>query len=227
MGRVFSRPISGLFLCTVMFLQTRKLNLFIKIFCILTIFAISFFSFPAKIFAITEAEAIAGSKCDGEAAAKLQDCCTSKKGADWSCQDTSARADAGRGCVSWYCMAPGQWGSANIRCCPPSVATRTDGGGGGPVRGGLKEAVGGTGIPTGIKIEEKIGDIIAIILGFVGVIFLILMIFGGLMWMTAGGNEERLGKAKKLITSAVIGMIIVFSAYAITYFVTTTLLGTS
>lgn len=74
-------------------------------------------------------------------------------------------------------------------------------------------------------IATKIGDIISTILGFVGILFLILMIYGGLMWMTAGGKEDQLGKAKKVITSAVVGMIIVFSAYAITYFVTETLLG--
>ena len=64
-------------------------------------------------------------------------------------------------------------------------------------------------------------------LGFVGVVFLILMIVGGLMWMTAAGNDERVNKAKSLITNAVIGMVIVFSAYAITYFVTSRLLPTS
>lgn len=51
------------------------------------------------------------------------------------------------------------------------------------------------------------------------------MIIGGVMWMTASGNEQHVEKAKSLITNAVIGMIIVFSAYAITYFVTNTLLG--
>jgi len=64
-------------------------------------------------------------------------------------------------------------------------------------------------------------------LGFVGVVFLILMIVGGLMWMTAAGNDERVNKAKSLITNAVIGMVIVFSAYAITYFVTETLLNSN
>jgi hypothetical protein len=89
---------------------------------------------------------------------------------------------------------------------------------------GLEETAGTAGIEK-FDIATKIGDIISTILGFVGIFFLILMIYGGLMWMTAGGKEEQLGKAKKVITSAVIGMIVVFSAYAITYFVTETLLG--
>jgi hypothetical protein len=92
---------------------------------------------------------------------------------------------------------------------------------------GLKEAAEIAGIPQRGEesIPARIGSIISYALGFVGVVFLILMIAGGLMWMTAAGNEERVSKAKSLITNAVIGMIIVFSAYAITYFVTETLLG--
>lgn len=97
------------------------------------------------------------------------------------------------------------------------------------VWGGLKETANTAGIPTETSetsLPARIGNIISYVLGFVGVIFLILMIAGGLMWMTAGGNEQRVEKAKSLITNAVIGMIIVFSAYAITYFVTNTLLAT-
>lgn len=95
------------------------------------------------------------------------------------------------------------------------------------IYGGLNEAAEVAGIPQEDEssIPAKIGDIISYALGFVGVIFLILMIAGGLMWMTAAGNDERVNKAKSLITNAVIGMVIVFSAYAITYFVTNTLLG--
>lgn len=93
---------------------------------------------------------------------------------------------------------------------------------------GLNEAANAAGLSTNAAARDipgRIGDIISTILGLVGIIFLILMIYGGLMWMTASGSEEQVGKAKKIITSAVIGMIIVFSAYAITYFVTQTLLG--
>lgn len=95
------------------------------------------------------------------------------------------------------------------------------------VHSGLEETANAAGIPKqgASSIPTRIGTIISEALGFVGVIFLVLMIIGGLMWMTAAGNEQRVEKAKVLITNAVIGMIIVFSAYAITYFVTNTLLG--
>lgn len=61
--------------------------------------------------------------------------------------------------------------------------------------------------------------LIQILLSFLGVIFIILMVYGGYLWMTAHGNEDQLTKAKKLITAAIIGLIVVLAAYAITWFV--------
>jgi len=52
-----------------------------------------------------------------------------------------------------------------------------------------------------------------------GVIFLILAIYGGFKWMTAAGNEESVEKAKKTITNAILGLVIVLAAYAIVKFI--------
>ena len=87
---------------------------------------------------------------------------------------------------------------------------------------GLKKTAKGLGYETGkqaITIESKIGTIIQIALSFLGVIFFLLMIYGGFLWMTAKGKEQQLEKAKNLITAAIIGLIIVVAAYAISYFV--------
>lgn len=64
-----------------------------------------------------------------------------------------------------------------------------------------------------------IGQIIGAVLAFVGILFLVLMIYGGLLWMTARGNQEQVTKAKDLIIASVIGLIIILSAYAITAYV--------
>ena len=56
-------------------------------------------------------------------------------------------------------------------------------------------------------------------LSIFGTIFLILMILGGYKWMMASGREEEVKKAKDTIRAAIIGLIIVVSAYAISYFV--------
>lgn len=71
------------------------------------------------------------------------------------------------------------------------------------------------------SIPTIIGRIISAVIGLIGVVFLILMLYAGLMWMTARGNAERAEKAKDTIARAVIGLIIVASAYAITSFVIT------
>ena len=69
------------------------------------------------------------------------------------------------------------------------------------------------------EIETTISSIVQTVLSFLGVIFLILMIYGGYLWMTARGNEEQTTKAKNTITAAIIGIVIVLSAYAISYLV--------
>ena len=61
--------------------------------------------------------------------------------------------------------------------------------------------------------------IINVALGFLGVLFLGLIIYGGYMWMTAAGMEDRVSKAKKIISASIIGVVIIMLSYAITYFV--------
>jgi len=62
-----------------------------------------------------------------------------------------------------------------------------------------------------------VSQIIVAILSFIGVIFLILMVYGGITWMTARGESEKVEKAKGIIRNAITGLIIVFLAYAIVY----------
>ena len=69
------------------------------------------------------------------------------------------------------------------------------------------------------SIPEIIGALIGVALSFLGIIFLCLIIYGGFLWMTSAGNEEKVRKAQKVLSQATIGLIIVLSAYSITYFV--------
>ena len=50
-------------------------------------------------------------------------------------------------------------------------------------------------------------------------VFFGIMLYAGLRWMTARGNDEFVGKAKNALTAASIGLVILISAYAITKFV--------
>lgn len=67
--------------------------------------------------------------------------------------------------------------------------------------------------------EMIIGRVITILLSLLGIVFLGLIIYGGLTWMTAAGNEQVVDRAQKIIEEAIVGLIIVIAAYAISYFV--------
>ena len=71
----------------------------------------------------------------------------------------------------------------------------------------------------GTDIPSLIGQIVGAGLSFIGVLFFILVIYGGFLWMTARGNEEQVTKAKELIRAAIIGLIIIVAAYAIAFFI--------
>ena len=63
-----------------------------------------------------------------------------------------------------------------------------------------------------------IGSIISSFLAILGSIFLILTLYAGFLWMTAAGSPDKVAKAKKLMTQAVIGLLIMLSSYSITRF---------
>lgn len=75
--------------------------------------------------------------------------------------------------------------------------------------------------------EDKITSIIGTILSFVGVAFLILMIYGGILWMTSRGNATQIDKAKGILINGIIGLVIVIFAYAITAYIGNTITGSS
>lgn len=69
------------------------------------------------------------------------------------------------------------------------------------------------------SLPGAIGKVIGVILSLVGVAFLILMIYGGFIWMNSRGNEQEVEKAKNIIRNSIIGLLIVIAAYAITAFI--------
>lgn len=63
------------------------------------------------------------------------------------------------------------------------------------------------------------------LLSIIAIIFFILIIIAGFRWMTAGGNEETVTNAKKNISNAVIGLLIVMFSYGVTRLVFDVILG--
>ena len=75
------------------------------------------------------------------------------------------------------------------------------------------------------SLEDTISGLISAILGVLGIIAVILILYGGFIWMTAVGNEDKVDKAKKLIFAGIIGLVIILSAYAIAQFVLSAISG--
>ena len=83
-----------------------------------------------------------------------------------------------------------------------------------------------TDIGLGTKdIRTTIASIIRVAMGMLGIVAVVIILIGGFTWMTAGGNDDKVGEAKKWIFSGVIGLAIILSAYALTNFVITQLIS--
>ena len=76
-------------------------------------------------------------------------------------------------------------------------------------------------------VRETVGGVIRAFMGLLGIVAVIIILLGGFKWMTAGGNEEKVAEAKKLIISGVIGLVIIMSAYAIAQFVVNSIVNGS
>src|SRR3989344_3850517 len=74
-------------------------------------------------------------------------------------------------------------------------------------------------------LKTTIENIVRIVLGFIGIIFLLLLLYAGVIWMTSGGEEDKINRAKKIIAAAVIGLLVTLSAYAIASFIVNSLGG--
>ncbi len=85
--------------------------------------------------------------------------------------------------------------------------------------GKLNTVAGKAGVSGQADIGVVVANIIKWGLSAVGLIFFVMVFYGGFMWMIARGNEQKVEKSRGVVTSAAIGLVIVLSAYAITAFV--------
>ncbi len=86
---------------------------------------------------------------------------------------------------------------------------------------GVGEVIG-----TGTEdIRVVIARLIRAAFGFLGIIAVLLVLYAGFLWMTAAGEADKIERAKKTLTAAIIGLVIMLSAYGITSFIISRLLG--
>lgn len=110
----------------------------------------------------------------------------------------------------------GKYGELGGTGAVPEPKTKTDS------TVSLTDPLGGTKTnPT--TIPTLLGNIISSVLGIIGSLALVMFIYGGATWMLSGGNQERVTKGKQILIWATLGIIIIFTAYALVKFVLETI----
>jgi len=104
-------------------------------------------------------------------------------------------------------------------CAIPAVHAQVN-----QINPGLTQVARGTGLGTQ-DIRVIIARVIQVALSLLGIILVVLIIYGGFLYMTAGGNEEQITKAKGYLRNAVIGLVIILASVAIAQFVISQLIG--
>ncbi|MFA6322205.1 MAG: pilin [Candidatus Buchananbacteria bacterium] len=77
------------------------------------------------------------------------------------------------------------------------------------------------------SLSELVGNIARAVISLIGVIFISFTIYGGFLWMTAAGNDEKVTKAKNIIRDGAIGIVVILASAAIFYFVMSAISGTA
>jgi len=75
------------------------------------------------------------------------------------------------------------------------------------------------------SLPKTVGTLISTVLGLIGVVLIVIIVWAGWLWLTARGNDDQVSEAKNYIKNAVIGMAIALGAFVITQFVVQTLTG--
>ena len=86
------------------------------------------------------------------------------------------------------------------------------------ISGDLDTVGAGAGLSSA-ELPDVIGTVISTFLTLLGIIFLVLVLYAGWLWMTAGGDAKQVDKAKEIMLRAVIGLIILLASYSISGFV--------
>lgn len=107
--------------------------------------------------------------------------------------------------------------ASKVNASPPAT--------GGPEQGWAYSPEGPEGVIT--DPTAAITQVTNYVLGFIVLIATLIIIYGGVLYLTAAGNDDRVAQAKKTISSGIIGMVIAGLAYAIVFFVKTILTDTT
>lgn len=82
------------------------------------------------------------------------------------------------------------------------------------IKGQVTQVEGGK-----VSLESSIKNILSVVFAVIGVIAVIMIVIGGIHYMTSQGDTQKLQKAKNTILYGIIGMVIALLAFAIVQFV--------
>ncbi|MFH0819982.1 MAG: Ig-like domain-containing protein [bacterium] len=68
-------------------------------------------------------------------------------------------------------------------------------------------------------LKQTVFTVINVLLGFLGIVALVIVMYGGFVWMTAGGNQEKVSRAKKILLNGLIGLLLILTSWGIANFV--------
>lgn len=74
------------------------------------------------------------------------------------------------------------------------------------------------------SLPSLVGNLINVLLGVLGIVFVVLVVYAGFLYLTSQGEETNVKKAKKLLTQSIIGLIIIIAAYGISSYVVSALI---
>ena len=66
--------------------------------------------------------------------------------------------------------------------------------------------------------QQLIGKVISAVMALVGSLALLMFVYGGLLWMTSAGSADKVSKGKNILMWSAIGLIVIFSSYALVKF---------
>ncbi len=69
------------------------------------------------------------------------------------------------------------------------------------------------------NLYQIVGALLNVALSVLGIILLVIIIYSGFLWMTARGEKDQVGKAQKMLTQAIIGLVIILLSYALVNYV--------
>lgn len=81
--------------------------------------------------------------------------------------------------------------------------------------GDVPDNLAGTTGTAGGSARGLIKNIINFFLGFLGLLAVVMVIYGGFLYVSSAGNEENVNKAKKILLYAVVGIIVIIAAFAL------------